>query len=405
MTTVRAGLLRAGGAALLAVGAVAMAGAPSYAAGAGTDLELSVAGTRLAANAPDKEGWVKVTNNGTDTPESLTIFVDTSKVDYDKAVVIPVVEDCGATGPRPELWDCEVPKAEIPGPGQTAEFPLVLFRRMPDVGAYSAPVTFTIESPGDSSGDDNSRTVDVTFTEEGGVDLGVLVPDVKDRQATPAAAAGTPLRAGDTTSLLGYVTNWGDAVAVGVKMTVRLPERVTFAEVEPDCDYSADNRVATCEYPEVVLDANPELGHDLAARFWWPVTVDADVTGPVTLPDGSWTVQALRQEPVGSPAARRAAPELPENVTMVNVGEAGVTEVDASDNSDGFAVVVSDGAGDGGGGGAGEGDGGGLPVTGVQAGLTGGVGLAVVAAGVLMFVASRRRRVVLVTPGDEKSDA
>ncbi|MEO3747005.1 hypothetical protein [Plantactinospora sp. B5E13] len=78
MKPVRAALLRAGGAALLEVGAVAVAGAPSYAAGAGTDLELSVAGTRLAANAPDKEGWVKVTNNDTGTPESLTIFVDTS---------------------------------------------------------------------------------------------------------------------------------------------------------------------------------------------------------------------------------------------------------------------------------------------------------------------------------------
>jgi LPXTG-motif cell wall-anchored protein len=45
--------------------------------------------------------------------------------------------------------------------------------------------------------------------------------------------------------------------------------------------------------------------------------------------------------------------------------------------------------------------GGGLPVTGVKAGLIGGIGGLALVAGAVLFVMSRRRRVLLVTPADE----
>jgi Domain of unknown function DUF11 len=45
-----------------------------------------------------------------------------------------------------------------------------------------------------------------------------------------------------------------------------------------------------------------------------------------------------------------------------------------------------------------------LPVTGVKVGVIGGLGLAVVLVGGLLYVMARRRRVVLVTPGDETSE-
>jgi hypothetical protein len=44
---------------------------------------------------------------------------------------------------------------------------------------------------------------------------------------------------------------------------------------------------------------------------------------------------------------------------------------------------------------------GGLPVTGVKAGVIGGVGLAGVVVGVLLYISARRRRYLLVTPADE----
>ncbi|GAB3818182.1 hypothetical protein [Micromonospora zhanjiangensis] len=67
-----------------------------------------------------------------------------------------------------------------------------------------------------------------------------------------------------------------------------------------------------------------------------------------------------------------------------------------------IVITVKDGgSGDGGG----DGSGGGLPVTGVQAGLIGGVGLGVLLVGGVLFLLARRRRVVLVTPDDEKPTA
>lgn len=51
----------------------------------------------------------------------------------------------------------------------------------------------------------------------------------------------------------------------------------------------------------------------------------------------------------------------------------------------------------------GSGGGGGLPVTGVQAGLIGGIGAAVLLAGGVLLLLSRRRKVVLVNPADERT--
>jgi LPXTG-motif cell wall-anchored protein len=59
-------------------------------------------------------------------------------------------------------------------------------------------------------------------------------------------------------------------------------------------------------------------------------------------------------------------------------------------------VIVAGTGGEGGGGGS-------LPVTGAQAGLIGGIGAVVVALGAVLFFVARRRKVVLVTPQDEKS--
>lgn len=53
----------------------------------------------------------------------------------------------------------------------------------------------------------------------------------------------------------------------------------------------------------------------------------------------------------------------------------------------------------------GDGDGGSLPVTGAQAGLFGGIGAFVIVLGAVLFLVARRRRVVLMAPGDEKPTA
>nr|MDT0661361.1 cell wall anchor protein [Micromonospora sp. DSM 115978] len=394
----RDALARVGVVALFAGAALATVGAPGYAAGTETDLELSVVGTTVAEGADRKVGWAKITNRGTNTPAELSVLADLSALDFDKVFAAPAGDECSGRGDTgPTEWICEVPAELIPGPGETLDFPIVVLKLDPAAGGYRAPITYTISSPDDTTPGNNAQTADVVFSESSGVDLGVEVPDVKEALDPATGEVTGPLVAGGTTAVIGLIYNWGDAIAKGIKVTVRLPERVTFAETESDCVYTADNRTATCSYPSVVLvPLTDDLDGDFVAAIYWPITVDEGVEAPVSLTGGSWTVEAMGQV---SPDARIATgpADLPENLTMVSANEAGVTEIDESDNVDGFSVVVSGGS-DGGGGGDG-----GLPVTGVRAGLFGGIGLAVVVTGGALLLLSRRRRVVLVTPGDEKS--
>ena len=391
-------LARVGAATLLASGVFAATGAPALAAGTQTDLELTVVGTRLAAGADGKIGWAKITNKGTGTPSKLSITADLSQVDLERIIALPFsTGDCDFQDDFKVT--CEVSPDTIPGPGETLELPVFVYKTEVK-SPYSAPVKFTINSPDDTNKGNNSKTVKITAGEASGVDLGVLVPDVKFRidgengPVFPGEGDELPeLRAGDRTVVSGWVFNWGDVAATGLKVKVQLPKQVTFAEAEETCEYSADKRTATCTYTDLLLlPMDPDSEGDLGAAFYWPIQVAEDAEEPVTLGGGSWTVEALGQV-APEKQVRKAAKPLPKNVKMISAESVKANEVDASDNVDDFAVVL---AGNGGGGG-------GLPVTGVQAGLIGGVGVAVVAAGGVMFLMARRRRVVLVTPGDEKS--
>jgi LPXTG-motif cell wall-anchored protein len=127
--------------------------------------------------------------------------------------------------------------------------------------------------------------------------------------------------------------------------------------------------------------------------FFNDLRVAADAPAPSVLPDGVVHAEPLVADEQ-APAARRAA-ALPDNILEVPES----LDVDRSDNADEFSVYVAAASG-GGGGGGGE-----LPITGAKAGLFGGVGLAVLAAGAMLLVIARRRRVVLVTPRDETPTA
>ncbi|GAB3852738.1 hypothetical protein ACFFMR_29880 [Micromonospora andamanensis] len=381
-------------AALLASGAFTALGAPAYAAGTETDLALTAAGTRTTDGVEGKVGWAKIANQGEGTPTKLLVKVDTSKVDDTKLVVGAYTEGgCDVTGDtKPELWVCELDKKEIPGPGQTTEVPIVLFKAAEGVtGPYTAPVTISIESPDDTDESNNSVDVDVELTPESGVDLGVIVPDVKTRVDLDTFEEDGPVRPGDTALLWSEIANQGDLTAQGIKLTYQLPKGVTFLPIE-GCEISSDKRGAVCEDDTFLLERDTVLIVPLA------VEVGKGVEAPVTLTGGSLAAEAFGAL---SPDAR-----ISQQATKPGFGKAEVREIkesefadiDPTDNSDDFAVVVT--ATNGGGGGGGD-----LPVTGVQVGVIGGVGAGVLAAGVAMFLVARRRRVVLVTPGDEKTNA
>ncbi|OKI73849.1 hypothetical protein [Micromonospora sp. CB01531] len=400
-------LVRLGAATLLASGAITAFGAPAHAAGTETDLELKVAGTRVAANAEFKAAFVKVTNLGKNTPSELTVEVDVSKVDFDKVAAVPLagedICDFDADEEKPPTaFTCDVPKADLPGPGETVDLPLFLFKSSV-TGTYQAPLSFKLISKDDTNAENNSASATLELSDESGPDLAVVADDVKQAakivDGNPVYSGG--LHPGGQSALTYFVANQGDQATAGLKITVKLPKGVTPAETEQDCEYSADKSTFTCTYADFgLIPQDQDTGEDdnlySAYGFYHLFNVGSGVK------PGALTGGLVSVEPVGAvPSITRAKPvkQLPKNVEGMQA-----KDVDASDNSDGYAVIVAAKGGSGGGGGAG-GDEGGLPVTGAKAGLIGGIGAAVLLAGGAMFLIARRRRVVLVTPGDEKPTA
>jgi hypothetical protein len=397
-------LVRLGAAALLASGAFTALGAPAQAAGTETDLSLDVVGTRVADGAQGKFAFAKVTNKGENTPSELAVRADVSKVDFSKVVAFPAVEDgCELEGTeqKPLAWTCYATKDALPGPGETIDLPVVLFKMTETLkDAYSAPVTFTVISKDDTDKSNNTKSATVDFTKESGADLAVLADDVKKAVTVKNGKiqlAGD-LHAGDTAQLIYTAWNQGDQATAGLKISVKLPKGVTFTEAEDDCEYNADKTSLVCTYadaPFVPQDEDTKDGDNVVSggRFYHLLSVSEDVKA------GALTGGTVSVEPILP--AKGVAPKsteiknLPENMTPIQAAD-----LDPSDNTDGYAVVVAAEGGAGGGNGTG-----GLPVTGAKAGLLGGVGVAVLAAGGAMFLVARRRRVVLVTPGDEKPTA
>jgi hypothetical protein len=299
--------------------------------------------------------------------------------------------------------DCELATEDIPAPGGTVDLPLGM-AKVNDEPGDAGKLTVTVAVEGDSNEANDSKTVTVELSRKSGVDLLVVADDVTQVNAE-GAPTGEPIPPGESSIAWGFILNQGDRVAAGLKVQVKLPEHVTFAEEEAECDYSADNRTVKCDYDELNLipadaDSSEDLKYSSLAVFF-PVTVSEDAEGPVALQGGQWTVAAAKSEELPSALARRAAPaapELPSNARGLTAGERSKVDVDTSDNTDGFAVLVA-GPVSGGGGGEEEP---GLPITGPVAASVAGAGAAVLALGVVLLLMARRRRVVLVTPGDEK---
>ncbi|MEH0971912.1 LPXTG cell wall anchor domain-containing protein [Micromonospora sp. CPCC 205546] len=393
-------LARIGAGALLASGALTALGSPAHASGTETDLAIEVAGTRVAANAEGKLAYAKVTNLGKNTPSELAVRVDVSKVDFDKVIALPAVEDgCDmeGTAEKPTAFICYATEKGLPGPGETTDLPVVLFKNEVK-GTYQAPLSFKLVSKDDTNAANNTKTAKLDLSDASGPDLSVVAEDVK--QAVKVVD-GNPvysgdLHAGGRSALTYFISNQGDLAAAGLKISVKLPKGVTPTEVESGCEYAADKSTFTCTYANFGLipqdeDTNDEDKLYSAYGFYHLFDVAADVK-PGALKGGLVSV-----EPVGTaPARMRATTALPQNVTGLQA-----KDVDATDNSDGYAVIVAAKGGTGGGGD----DDGGLPVTGAQTTLIGGIGGVVLVAGAAMFMVARRRRVVLVTPGDEKPTA
>lgn len=220
------------------------------------------------------------------------------------------------------------------------------------------------------------------------------------------------VRPGETAPLDWAVCNDGSQRATGVAYGITLPAGVTFAELPEGCEEQDLGGLATayCEDGGAVLA--PGEYYTAGVR----VKVGADVTEPVLRPGFVFAS--------GLDAASGAPEEEPRVASSTQ--RRTFTETDDGDNTAQFDVFVdlttqptptptaqptptAEPTPTGGataspapteGGGAG----GGLPVTGMQVGLIGGVGAAILLAGGALLMLSRRRKVVLVTPTDERTE-
>ncbi|MFG1801826.1 hypothetical protein ACGFI4_16840 [Micromonospora carbonacea] len=392
-------------AALLLLAGVAVPAAPAEAAGRGPDLAVDASGTTIPLGVERKVAHLKISNLGDETPGDVVVRVRQPQEGPDPLPVTLIWHSGGGVGECDGDFGgfyCQLSPELIPGPGETVDVPIdatAAGAAEPYAGRFEVSVT---SGPGeDANPADNTRWFPLELVDQPSADLSVVARDVK--QSVRTGTDGTPeptgtLRPGETGAVWHTVANQGRKAVSGVRVTLRLPEGVTFTSQPTECVLSDAGRSAVCTYDSLTLvpaaeDTDPNDTSYSAVELFNLVTTAASATAPATLRGGTVQVEGLAERSTDD-RSKAARAELPANAVAVRVAD-----TDDSDNEDGFAVVLAARSGDGDGG-EGGGDGG-LPVTGPQAGLIGGVGVAALVAGGVLFLAARRRRTILVTPGDE----
>ncbi|MEU8084598.1 LPXTG cell wall anchor domain-containing protein [Micromonospora sp. NPDC049101] len=424
----RSALARAGVVALLAAGGLATVAAPAQAADqadlALTPLSFELAKGVKAAKAKPFKFLVDNTRS-TVAAKGVSYTVDTSRL-LKSVVGVVVPKDCQVKG---KTFTC--PLGDVPA-GTSEDFGIPLFSTGARGEAGTLVVTIT-SATADPKKKDNRVEHDIIVGKRG-YDLTSWVQDVYANVVVNGVQGDDPnlrpVKRGETVPLDWAVYNDGSRKATGLSYVLTLPVGVTFATLPDTCvsQTFANVAQALCQDDGAVIKPGEYYTADVK------VTVGANVTEPV-LRVGELVAQGLD-------AATGQAEEQPEVATSAQ--RKAFTEVDESDNQAIFDVFVdlsaqptpsptvtptptatatptpggtatptpsgtptpggtttpgtttSPTAGGGSGGG-------GLPVTGVQVGLIGGIGGLILLVGGALLVLSRRRKVVLVAPSDEKS--
>ncbi|MFF0655085.1 cell wall anchor protein [Micromonospora tulbaghiae] len=412
----RSTLARAGVVALLSTAGLGAAAGPAQAADK-ADLQLIPLSYQLAkgvTEAKAKPFKFQVNNTlGTVDAKDVRVTVETKGLKTAKVGVL-VPAGCDVRG---TTFSCLL--GDLPA-GTTEDFGLPLF----STGGKGAAGTLTVSiSAANGTGVLDTVDHDITVTEPG-YDLTTWVQDVYAGvrvDGDDADESGLrPVRPGETAPLDWAVFNDGSKRATGVQYGIALPAGVTFAKLPDGCVEQNLGGVlnAYCEDLGAVLKPGQYYTADVRVK------VGADVTEKLLRPGFVWAAGldaatgAPEEEPrVASSAQRRAFAETDDgdNTAQFDVfvdqspqstpsptPTAGPTSTPTAQPTPtgGATAVPTPTAGGGAGGGTGDG---GLPVTGMQVGLIGGIGAAVLAAGAALMLLSRRREVVLVAPGEERT--
>jgi hypothetical protein len=344
-----------------------MAG-PALAADPSADLGVTFTGSTIAADSSGKLGFIHLTNHGPSAATNVVITFDVSGLDESK-IDFFLGGICTHVG---DTVTCPVSDDALAGVGGTADLEVPLGRQPGASGAAGNLVVSVSSDTADPVSSNNSATAAVSVGNSG-VDL---IVEAEDVYADPETR--TPINPGANGELGAFIANMGDLAAVGLTVTVHLPEHTTLATTEPGCVNAADARSTVCTYNDVVLQpVDVDSDHALLIVVF-PITVAADAPGPGALPDGTVAVEAHDSAKPTNPDVPSL---LPSNVKWRSLDS---IDIDTTDNTDGFAVFVAAPAPP-------------LPVTGFKAGLYGGIGAAAVALGVVLFLVGRRRRTRMVT--------
>ncbi|WP_146017629.1 LPXTG cell wall anchor domain-containing protein [Verrucosispora sp. ts21] len=399
MAVGRRWLSRTVAATLLVLAGTALPAGPAAAVDPEPKFDFDLTSTTAPLGVETKRIHLRFTNLTTDeTPTAWQFNVRPTDSDsWEKAAVQwpdPRV-DTGECDGEPEQFYCYIaaPAHEglIPGPGETTEIPLDIRVRVKDE-PYEGSFVVTVHAYwADERSPDVEKTFPLTIVDDAEADLSVLAPDVKQSVRVDADGkleATGPLNPGETAAVRYQIVNQGRKAVSGVKVTLGLPEGVAFTAPPEECAIDDDKRSAVCTYDTLALvpaaeDTDPRDDVHSAVELHNLLTVPAGTKAPVTLQGGTVQVEGLTEEVVAKSDLVRT--KLPANAVAVPAAD-----VDASDNQDGFSVVVaaprSGGDDDGGSGGGGS-----LPITGSQTTLIAGTGLVLLAGGSLMLLLARRR--------------
>lgn len=357
--------LAAGAAGLVLVGAWAT---PATAAEV-ADLRISIDGATVSVDDTDRAARLTIFNAGPGDAREVLVTVDfggldATRVQFDTALCLE---------PNPTMCTFGIPDLRA---GAKHTYQLTLINVGGTVGPAGSLAAFVNHVGTDPEPADNVTSIEVAVVDPG-LDLSVVARDVYRWTMATLGEGTTPVAPGGESVAYALIHNEGTRTAKGVTVDVRVPAHVTISGPDPDpgaaCRISADQRTATCDYPDVELIPGANASVEVA----WPITVAADAPGPGALTGGTVTAAAIAE--ADPPSAAKAAAAAP-----------GPRDIDTSDNTDRFSVLVAGPPP--GGGGAGDP---GLPVTGPMArGLAAaGAGLLILG-GALVLLARRRRPVV-----------
>ena len=396
MTTGRRWLLRTVAAALLLAG-TAVPASPAAAVDSEPKFTFDLPGTTVSLGVKKKRVHLRLTNLTNETPRAIQFYVYSHELDWLKKASVnwPAGGGSGECDGDTPGWYCfasadQFPEL-MPAPGGTVDLPIDI-RVYEDQEPYEGKIEVEASMAwGEGANWSKARqSFTLALVDDSKADLSVVAPDVTQAVRVDAGGRLEPagnLNPGKTGAVRYRIVNQGRKAVSGVKVTLGLPEGVTFTKPPQECAVDDDGRSAVCTYDTLALvpasqDTDPKDRIHSAVELHHLVTVSATTEAPVTLKGGTVQVEGLT-EPVDARSAAKPA-ELPANAVAVPAAD-----VDASDNQDGFAVVVV--AARTGGGDDDGGDGGGLPVTGPPTTLVALAGLVLVAGGGTMLLLARRR--------------